>query len=91
MTITLIACRKVALLPCSKLLQNSRQKIQVVSTVIGMIIAAIPGVKPGTLHYRTLESEKTAALRHNGEDYNEFLTTPPPPPPGDHGDPMVAH
>ena len=69
MTITLTTRQKVAILnACSKLLQKSRQKIQVVSTVIGMIIAALPGVKHGALHYRTLESEKTAALCHNVYD-----------------------
>ena len=77
MTITLIALRKVVLLnACSKLLQKSLQKICVVST----------GVKPGALHYCTLESEKTAALRHNGNDYNGCDYFPP----GDHGDSMVA-
>ena len=87
MTITLTAHRKVALV----------QKIWVVSTAIGMIIAALPGVKHEDLH-RTLESEKTAALHHNGNDYNGYVTLPPPPPPpppphspGDHGDSLVAH
>ena len=78
MTITLTACQKVALLnACSKLLQKSHQKIWIVSTVIGMIIAALPGVKHGALHYRTLESEKTAALCHNGDDYNGCMTLSP--------------
>ena len=78
MTITLTARRKVVLLnACSKLLQNSRQKIRVVSTVIGMIIAALPRVKHGALCYRTLESEKTAALCHNGDDYNGYVTLSP--------------
>ena len=48
MTITLTARPKVALLnTCSKLLQKSRQKIWVVSTVIGMIIAASLGLNTG--------------------------------------------
>ena len=46
-------------------------KIWVVSTVISMIIAALPGVKHGALDYHTFESEKTAAL----------YPPPPPPPP----------
>ena len=58
-------------------LQKLRQNIWVVSIVTVMIIAAIPGVKHGAQHYHTLESEKTAALRHN--DYNEFVAIPPPP------------
>ena len=86
MTITLTARRKVALLDaCSKLLQKSRQKIRVVSTVIVVIIAALPGVKHGAPHYRTLESEKTAALRHNGDWWHtnvstshHFIRAPPP-------------
>ena len=78
MTITLTARLKVALLnSCSKLLQKSRQKIWVVSTVIGMIIAALPGVKHRALQYHTLESQKTAALCHNGNDYNGNVTIPP--------------
>ena len=55
MTITLTARRKVAFLnACSKPLQKSRQKMRAVFTVIGMIIAALPGVKHGALHYRSL-------------------------------------
>ena len=78
MTITLTVCRKVALLnACSKLLQKSCQKFWVVSTVIGMIIAALPGVKHGAIHYRILESEKTAALCNNGEDNNGCITLSP--------------
>ena len=42
-----------------------------------MIIAALPGVKHGALHYRSLESEKTAALCHNGDDYNGCMTLSP--------------
>ena len=38
-----------------------------------MIIAALPAVKHGALLYRTLESEKTAAQRHNGDDYNDCM------------------
>ena len=52
-------------------------KNSVVFTVIGMIIAALHGVKHGALHYCTLESEKTAALRHNGDDYNGCMTLSP--------------
>ena len=78
MTITLTACRKADILEvCSNLLKHNSPKIRCVSTVIGMVIAALPGVQHGALHYRILESEKTAALHQNGGDYNKRTTLSP--------------
>ena len=78
MTITLTARRKADILEvCSNLLKHNRPKIQFVSTVIGMVIAALPGVQHGALHYRILESEKTATLRQNAGDYNKRMTLSP--------------
>ena len=57
------------------------------STVIGMVIAALPGVQHGALHYRILESEKTDALCQNGGDYNKSMTLSP----GNYGDTIVAY
>ena len=39
-----------------------------------MVIAALPGVQHGALHYLIMESEKTAALHQNGGDYNKRMT-----------------
>ena len=53
MTITLTSRRKTNIKEvCQKLLSNSSHKIRFVSAVIGMIIAALPAVKYGALHYR---------------------------------------
>ena len=55
MTITLTTRRKSNIEEvCTKLLMNTSLKSSFVSSAIGMIIAALPAVKHGALHYRTM-------------------------------------
>ena len=72
MTLTLTPCRKSNIADvCTKLLLHTRQKIRFVSSVIGMLIAALPAVSHGALHYRAMEAAKNFA------NSRKFLHTPP--------------
>ena len=51
------------LLGCRQLLAKTHDKIREVARVIGLLVAAIPAVELGKLHYRHLESAKITALR----------------------------
>ena len=67
MTITLTPRRKSNIAEvCAKLLQKTHLKIRFVSSAIGMIIAALPAVCHGALHYRAMEKDKISALRDSG-------------------------
>ncbi|MPC54214.1 hypothetical protein E2C01_048122 [Portunus trituberculatus] len=48
---------------CEQLIRKSREKIRKVTRVIGLLVAAIPAVELGKLHYRQLEMEKITALQ----------------------------
>ena len=50
---------------CASLLSAVNPKIRTVAKVIGKVVAAFPAVQYGPLHYRKLESDKTAALKAN--------------------------
>ena len=64
MTITLPTRRKSNIEEvCTKLLMKTSLKIRFVSSAIGMIIAAVPAVKHGALHYRTMEADKNSTLQ----------------------------
>jgi len=55
---------------CIECLQKDKLSIQILSELIGNMIAAVPACKIGLLYTRQLEIEKIAALRvHNG-NYN---------------------
>ena len=59
MIISLTAERKVHILAVSKsLLGNNLLKIRNVTSGIDSLVAALPGVSHGALHYRDLESQK---------------------------------
>ena len=67
MTLTLTPPQKSNIAEvCTKLLLHTRQKIRFVSSVIGMLIAALPAVRYGALHYRAMEAAKNFALREHG-------------------------
>ena len=56
MTITLTDKRKGKILSAAKVMASTpTQRIRMVAALMGMIIAALPGVKHGQLHYRRLE------------------------------------
>ena len=50
---------------CANLLSTENPKIRTVAQVIGKLVAALPAVQYGRLHYRNLERDKTAALKAN--------------------------
>jgi hypothetical protein len=52
---------------CTDLIQRSKTTIRAVASCIGQMVASLPGVPLGQLHYRKLERSKNAALsRHKG-------------------------
>jgi hypothetical protein len=48
---------------CLKLLSKQTPTIQEVAEVVGKMVAALPGVKNGDMHYRLLDIDKIAALK----------------------------
>ena len=50
---------------CSNLIRDDCPTIRRVAQVIGKLIAAMPAMQYGTLHYRILEKEKIQALKSN--------------------------
>ena len=78
MTITLTPRRKSNIAEvCAKLLLKTHLKIRFVSSAIGMIIAALPAVRHGALHYRAMERDKISALRDSGGDFDQLMTLSP--------------
>ena len=59
------------------LLLSTHLKIRFVSSAIGMIIAALPAVRHGALHYRAMEKDKISALRDSGGDFDQLMTLSP--------------
>ena len=57
-------------LACQKLLHTRSPKIREVARVIGLLVAAFPGVEHGPLHYRQLELCKIASLKVNAGRFN---------------------
>jgi hypothetical protein len=59
---------------CDDLLAARKWTIRELSQVIGQIVACFPGVLWGPLYYRTLEREKTLALKYNKGDFDSVMT-----------------
>ena len=68
MTVTLPERRNIKILQeCSNLVSKTIEKIRVVAKVVGILIAALPAVELGKLHYRKIERAKIKALeKENG-------------------------
>ena len=62
---------------CTKLLMQTCLTIRNVSPAIGMIIAALPAVLHGALHYRTIEADKNSVLQVNGGSFDKVMTLSP--------------
>ena len=78
MVISLTAERKVRILAvCKSLLGNNLLKICDVASGIGSLVAALPGVSHGALHYRVLERAKNAALALHKGRFNKKTSLPP--------------
>lgn len=59
---------------CKELMCKSKEKIQEVARITGLLMAAIPVVELGKLHYRKLEDPKIAALHKVNRDFDQFMT-----------------
>ena len=59
---------------CLLLLSKTTCKIQEVARVIGKLVASFPGVMFGPLYYRTMELDKTTALKKNTGRYKANMT-----------------
>ena len=51
--------------------------IRAVASAIGTIVAALPGVSHGALHYRSLERAKNSALASRNGNFNKRMSLPP--------------
>ena len=62
-------------LAATALLQKSHHpvSIQTVAELVGMMVAAFPGVQYAPMYYRTLDNEKSAALRHVQGNYEACM------------------
>ena len=75
MTITLTEKRKGRILSAAKVMASApTQRIRAVAALVGMIIAALPGVTHGQLHYRRLERDKNIALLQTKGNFNKNMT-----------------
>lgn len=75
MTVTLPARRvKKIVESCSSLASRNKAKIREVARVVGMLVAAIPAVELGKLHYRILEKAKIVALKVGKGNFDKFMT-----------------
>ena len=59
---------------CTALLNKAHPTIRETAKVIGKIIATFPGVMYGPLYFRTLERDKTKALKANNWKFDKHLT-----------------
>ncbi|MPC81116.1 hypothetical protein E2C01_075717 [Portunus trituberculatus] len=74
MIVTLQVCRKEQILHgCRQLLAKTCDKIREVAWVIGLLVAAIPAVELGKLHYCHFESAKITALRWSCGDFDKKM------------------
>lgn len=58
---------------CNRLLRKSKETIREVARVTGLLVAAIPAVEMGKLHYRKVEMEKIAALQVAGGNFDRWM------------------
>lgn len=74
MTVKLTDSRITKLkLACKKLLEKGQSSIQNLAEVIGLIVSSFPGVEYGPLYYRSLEQDKTQALRENKGNFSGLV------------------
>lgn len=74
MTVTLPERRKCKLIrSCEELYSCDKARIRDVARVIGLLVAALPAVEMGKLHYRKLESAKISALQKVKGNFNKWM------------------
>ena len=62
---------------CKELYRKKEDTIRNVARVVGMIVATFSGVELGPLHYRTMEREKTEALKENQGNFDSLMHITP--------------
>ena len=62
---------------CLTLVNKETCTIQSVAEVIGVIVSSFPGVEHGPLNYRSLERDKSHALRENKSNFGSSMTLSP--------------
>ena len=78
MTVQLTDSRKEKLKnACLTLVNRETCTVQNVAEVIGLIVSSLPGVEHGPLHYRSLERDKSNALRENKGNFGSSVTLSP--------------
>lgn len=58
---------------CSSLASRNKAKIREVARVVGLLVAAIPAVELGKLHYRILERAKIEALKVEQGNFDKLM------------------
>ena len=75
MTVTLLQEKKEKIRSlCLDILSNPHITIQKLACIIGNFISAMPAIPFGKLHYRTLETSKILALKHNAGNFDSMLS-----------------
>ena len=78
MTVQLTDSRKEKLKnTCFTLVNREKCTVQNLAEVIGLIVSSLPGVEHGPLHYRSLERDKSNALRENKGNFGSSMTLSP--------------
>lgn len=78
MTVQLTDSRKEKLKnACLNLVNKENCTVQQVAEVIGLLVSSLPGVELGPLHYRSLERDKSNALRENKGNFGSSMTLSP--------------
>ena len=74
MIVALPARRKDKIISqCSLLVNRQKEKIRIVARVIGLLVAAIPAVEMGKMHYRRMERAKIKALEEACGDFIRWM------------------
>ena len=58
---------------CQQLLQEKAITIQEVAKVLRLLTSSLPGVLYGPLHYRSLEMDKTQALKSHQGNFDSIM------------------
>ena len=58
---------------CQQLLQERAITIREVEKVLGLLTSSLPGVLYGPLHYRSLEIDKTQAMKSNHGNFDSII------------------
>lgn len=78
MTVQLTESRKEKLKnACLNLVNKENSTVQQVAEVIGLLVSSLPGVELGLLHYRSLERDKSNALRENKGNFGSSMALSP--------------